>query len=411
MRRIKTLVSAYKVLTREGWKPFLRLALTRMLNETQDATAMSHVKTVDALAANWAEPRPWKNQQISVEDGPVHIAWIMSPPGETSGGHQNLFRFINFAEKAGHRCTIYLYSNFVTDIDVSSIKQMMARSNAFPRIDAEIVQYDAEKGVDDSVQAIFATGWETAYPAFLDKSLARRFYFVQDFEPLFYPVGSESVLAENTYKFGFHAITAGGWLSHKVSTDFGMTADHFDFGVEHDRYSVTNLGSRPEIFFYARPVTPRRGFEMGVMALEEFSKLRPDVKINLAGWDVASWNLPFDFENLGGVDISELNEVYNRCSAGLVVSMTNMSLLPLELVAAGVTPVVNDAPNNRMVTNNEHIKYVDATPKSLAHALAEAVAQSETSSLSSQMSKSVSHLTWERSGEQFVAHFERAMRG
>lgn len=411
MRRIKKLVSAYKVLAREGWKPFLRLTLTRLLNEAQDTSAMSHVKTSDALEANWAEDRPWKSQQVSVQNGPVHIAWIMSPPGETSGGHQNLFRFINFAEQAGHKCSVYLYSNFVSEIDVAGIKQMMQKSNAFPNIKADIFQYDSKVGVDESVQAIFATGWETAYPAYLDKSLARRFYFVQDFEPLFYPVGSESVLAENTYKFGFHAITAGGWLSHKVSTDYGMTADHFDFGVEHERYSVTNQSPRSEIFFYARPVTPRRGFEMGVMALEEFAKKRPDVKINLAGWDVASWNLPFKYDNLGGVDIAELNEIYNRCSAGLVVSMTNMSLLPLELVAAGVTPVVNDAPNNRMVTNNEFIKYVDSTPQSLAEALIEVVDNAHVNSQIQEMTNSVAHLTWERSGEQFVAHFERAMRG
>lgn len=411
MRRLNTLVSAYKVLSREGWKPFLRLTLTKLLNETQDTTAMSHVKTQDALAADWSEEQPWEKNQTVVNNAPVHIAWIMSPPGETSGGHQNLFRFINFAEKAGHKCTVYLYSNFVSEIDVVGIKKMMSTSNAFPTINAEIFQYDASAGVDPSVQAIFATGWETAYPAYLDKSCARRFYFVQDFEPLFYPVGSESVLAENTYRFGFHAITAGGWLSHKLSTEYGMKTDHFDFGVEHNRYFVTNNEKRDEIFFYARPVTPRRGFEMGVMALEEFSKLRPDIKINLAGWDVASWNLPFEFNNLGGVDISELNDVYNRCAAGLVVSMTNMSLLPLELVASGVIPVVNDAPNNRMVTDNSNILYVKPTPKALAKALAQAVADSESSSLAEELSSSISHLTWERSGEQFVRHFERAMRG
>lgn len=411
MRRLKTLSSAFRVLTKEGWKPFLRLSLTRLLNETQDVTAMSHVKTVDALNADWNDVKPWKINPTSVKKGPVHIAWIMSPPGETSGGHHNLFRFINFAEKAGHKCTIYLYSNFASVIDIKGIRQMMSRSNAFPNIRAEIFQYDPAQGVSSEIQAIFATGWETAYPAFLDKSLARRFYFVQDFEPLFYPVGSESVLAENTYRFGFHAITAGGWLSNKLSTEFGMSADHFDFGVEHERYFLKNEKKRDEIFFYARPVTPRRGFELGIMALEEFAKLRPDVKINLAGWDVSSWNLPFPYENLGGVDISKLNDIYNRCSAGLVVSMTNMSLLPLELIAAGVTPVVNDAPNNRMVTDNPYIHYVGSTPKSLAQGLARAVDEARQGRVATEMAESVRTLTWERSGEQFVTSFERAMRG
>lgn len=327
MSAVKTVKIAYRVLSREGWKPLFILILERLLG---DFHSVSHVKTVDALDVVFNSPPAHLAMPVTVNEGPVHIAWIMSPPGETSGGHHNLFRFIDFAEKAGHTCTIYFYSNHVTKIDIAEIRKMMAKSNAFPHLQAEMFEYSRDDGVSSSVQAIFATGWETAYPAFLDKSLARRLYFVQDFEPYFYPVGSESVLAENTYKFGFEAITAGGWLAHKLSTEYGMKASHFDFGVEHNRYFRTNNNDRKEIFFYARPVTARRGFELGVMALEEFSKLRPDIEINMAGWDVSSRDLPFAFNNLGGVDISHLNEIYNRCAAGLVISMTNMSLLPLD---------------------------------------------------------------------------------
>ncbi|MDK6419994.1 glycosyltransferase family 1 protein, partial [Actinotignum timonense] len=84
-------------------------------------------------------------------------------------------------------------------------------------------------GVGEEVDAIFSTGWETAYPSYLDRSNARRYYFVQDFEPSFYSVGSESVLAENTYRFGFEAFTAGRWLAKKLSTDYGMKTHPFDF--------------------------------------------------------------------------------------------------------------------------------------------------------------------------------------
>ena len=36
-----------------------------------------------------------------------------------------------------------------------------------------------------------------------------RFYLVQDFEPSFYAAGSEALMAEATYRFGFHGVTAG----------------------------------------------------------------------------------------------------------------------------------------------------------------------------------------------------------
>ena len=46
----------------------------------------------------------------------------------------------------------------------------------------------------------------------------------------FYPAGSEALLAEATYRFGFHGITAGRWLADRLRRDYGMQADHFDFG-------------------------------------------------------------------------------------------------------------------------------------------------------------------------------------
>ena len=36
----------------------------------------------------------------------------------------------------------------------------------------------------------------------------RKYYFIQDFEPYFYPVSTDFALAEDTYKLGMKAITA-----------------------------------------------------------------------------------------------------------------------------------------------------------------------------------------------------------
>jgi glycosyltransferase involved in cell wall biosynthesis len=245
----------------------------------------------------------------------------------------------------------------------------------------------------------------------LDPSGARRFYFVQDFEPGFYPVGTESVLAENTYRFGFHGITAGGWLSHKLSMEYGMVTDHFDFAVDKARYNVTNLERRDEVFFYARPVTPRRAFEFGLLVLADFAALKPDVRINLAGWDISNWDVPFPHRNLASLQISELNAVYNRCAVGLVMSLSNMSLLPLELMASGVAPVVNDAPNNRLVSDNPYIEYVPLSPLAIARRMVEIIDRPDVVERSIAMSDSLANIDWRDSGDQFIAAFERAMRG
>lgn len=384
--------------------------LSTMLSLQQTGGEML-VNLEHAAAVDWTVPTERFLEPVRVAEGPIRMAWIMSPPGAESGGHQNLFRFIDFAEQAGHHCTIYLYDNLNLTPSLAATQQMLARSGSYPDLKAEIKMYDASKGVDRSTQAIFATGWETAYASYLDRSSAKRFYFVQDFEPYFYPIGSEYVLAENTYRFGFHGITAGGWLSHKLSTEYGMPCDPFDFAVDTSLYRVTNEQPRNEVFFYARPVTARRAFELGVLALKDFSTLRPDVTINLAGWDVSGWDIPFKHKNHSSMQLAELNELYNRCAAGLVLSLTNMSLLPLELISSGVAPVVNDGPNNRMVSDNPFIEYVPPVPMALARSLAGVFDRPDATARGLEMSASVSSASWSDSGRAFVAAVERAMRG
>jgi hypothetical protein len=401
----------FRILRDEGPRALSARVLGKAHSKLTVNTPMMLVATEDAAAVDWTVPAPQLAEPITVGSGPIDIAWIMSPPGKESGGHQNLFRFIDFAEKAGHRNTIYLYTSSTGQVSIPEVKAMLSSTDAYPHLDADIRMYDRHKGVHSGTEALFATGWETAYPAYLDPTLARRFYFVQDFESSFYPLGSESVLAENTYRFGFHGITAGGWLSHKLSTEFGMKTDHFDFAVDKQRYNVTNTGRRSEVFFYARPVTPRRAFEFGLLALSDFAKLKPEVGINLAGWDVSNWHVPFEYNNLASLEISELNSVYNRCAAGLVLSLSNMSLLPLELMSSGVAPVVNDGPNNRMVSDNPFIEYVPASPVAIGRRLAEIVDRPDAPERAVAMSESVADVDWKDSGAQFVSAFERAMRG
>lgn len=363
----------------------------------------------DASEVDWTVPAPWAGEKVVVRDRPVRTAWIMHPPGEASGGHQNLFRFIDYLEKAGHEATIYLYHSADHAIDAPYLERLIKASPSFPHVNARFVEYSG--AVDARTDAIFATGWETAYPAYRDPSLARRFYFVQDFEPAFYPVGTEHVLAENTYRFGFDGITAGAWLERKLAREFGMRTASFDFAADLRNYSYTNTSRRDELFFYARPVTTRRGFELGAMALEHVARERPDLTLHLAGWDVSNYDLPFRYVNHASMKVTELDELYNRCAAALVLSLTNMSLLPLELLASGVIPVLNSGENNSMVSDNPYLQYCEPNPKALARTLLEVLDRSDQAEHAAKAAASVEGMSWDASGAQFVAFLNGAMRG
>jgi glycosyltransferase involved in cell wall biosynthesis len=402
-----------KVLHEAGFANFVALSLEFSAKnirkfsrkKSEDSTTSldrvyTRVRYEDALRADFHKGRhPWKGSKESS----LVFNWLMPPPGKGSGGHINIFRFIKFLEDAGHSCNIYLY----TQEGESRINDILAlMGDSYSNVKAKMQWLPASNEMV-AADGIFATSWETAYASLNAAQEAKRYYFVQDFEPYFYPAGGLYALAENTYKFGFFGITAGGWLAKKLHEDYGMQTDHFDFGSDPTTYSFENKNTRKEVLFYARPYTERRGFEVGLMALDLFHKKHPDYCINLVGYDVSNYDIPFPYKNLQILEINELNDLYNRCAAGLVLSFTNMSLLPLELLSSGTIPVVNGGENNRLVSNNPYIAYSENDPVSLADTLSAVVTKTDLPIYARNASESAGTASWKESGKKFIDIVER----
>jgi len=324
------------------------------------------VRKRDIIAADWQKPP--KVPKRNGHKPPFNITWVVPPMGSSSGGHLDIFRTVNYLESQGHRCQIHFYD----PLETSSLETVRENLPNYDPIKAKLF-YNQTDNIADC-DAIFATNWHTAYPVFNYKGSAKKYYYVQDFEPYFDPVGSYSTFAENTYRFGFRGLTLGRWLTEKLSSEYGMKCDYFEQGVNPKHYNLSNpLGARKRVLFYARPVTPRRGFELGVAALEIFHKAHPDYEIIFVGWDITPYEVPFPYVNKSILSAEELNELYNSCAAGMVLSLTNMSLLPLEMMAAGCSPIVNDGPQTNLVSYSQKVRYATAQPKTLAKALHDAV--------------------------------------
>lgn len=314
------------------------------------------VRAAEMARTGWKLPPP-----LPLQTGePLEVAWISAPQHGGGGGFTNVVRLAGSLERAGHRCTVYLHDRHGWSLD----QHRRAMRAWWPDLHAEI--RDLAEGLEDC-HAIFATAWETAYPALTSPARGARFYLVQDFEPSFYAAGSEALLAEATYRFGFHGVTLGPWLEQLLRSGYGMAADHFDFGCDLERYRIDLDAERTGVCLYARPSTPRRAFELAVAAIDLFAERHPEVDIHLYGEPVG--RLPFAARNHGLLVPEELNRLYNRCIAGLVLSATNLSLVPHEMLAAGCIPVVNDAEHNRIALDNPEVVYAPATPFDLANAL------------------------------------------
>jgi glycosyltransferase involved in cell wall biosynthesis len=349
-----------------------------------------HLLRASEIAAR-EEPLPgpaaWRRGE------PLTVAWVCGPPSEGSGGHTTMFRILGALERGGNRCVVYIHDRHGWELG----QHRRTVSTWWPWVEAEV--RDLALGVEDA-HVVFATSWETAYPVLSSPAKGRRCYFVQDFEPLFHPAGSEALLAEATYRFGFHGVTAGRWLAQLLRRDYGMPADHFDFGCDLEHYGFDPGSDRAGICYFCRPSTPRRAHELAIVALEAFAARHPEVEIHAFGQPPGP--VPFALTDHGLLSPAQLGGLYRRCVAGLVISATNVSLVPHEMLAAGCIPVVNDAEHNRVVLDNDQVEFAPPTPFELADALSRLVSrpQAEQRAAAAAAAGSVDSVSWEESGRR-----------
>lgn len=335
------------------------------------------------------------------DDRPMRVGWLCTPPAAGSGGHTTMFRMVRALEEAGHECHVILYDRHGGDTEA----QADVIRAAWPWVAARVrsVQ-DGLGGLD----VVVATGWESAHVlASRSEAVVHRAYFIQDYEPLFYPRGTDHALAEDTYRFGFANIALGRMVHHHLA-ELGVPSREVVFGRDIDAYTCVNDGARSGVVFYARPGMPRRGYRLGLLALERFHQRRPDQEIHLFGADVGDLSFPAVVH--GTVPPRRLNELYNQCAAGLVLSFTNISLVADEMLAAGCVPVVNDSPDTRADFDGAHAVWARPTPFSLAVALDRAVSES-TPARACAAAAGVQSNNWPATGREVVTILEDLFHG
>jgi glycosyltransferase involved in cell wall biosynthesis len=266
-------------------------------------------------------------------DRPLHIACVIPTFSRGSGGHTSIFQLMSRLERAGHTVTYWLDDPF----------GLMAGDRP-ARIRRDIQEWFAPiqgpvfKGFDDwyGADVAVATGWQTAHPAVLLPDVRARAYLIHDHETEFYATSVESRWAEDTYNLGMHAICASPWLADIVRERYGATASLFDFGVDHDVYHPMEVPRQTDtVVLYGRDMTPRRAVPLALMALKELKERRPGLRV-LSFGDSREIDVPVDYEHLGILSPRELAQLYNEGTVGLVLSLTNYSLIPQEMLACGM---------------------------------------------------------------------------
>ncbi len=266
-------------------------------------------------------------------DAPLHVACVLPPFSRGSGGHNSILQIMRRLELLGHTVSFWI------DDELGLLKgDRPARIRGDMRGWFAPVAGPVFYGFDDwyGADVVVATGWQTAHGVMVLPHCRARVYLVHDHETEFYATSVESRWAEATYGLDMHAICASPWLEELVRDHYGRTTSRFDFGVDHAAYRPRPVSRRRDtIALYGRDVTPRRAVPLALMALQELKERRPELRV-LAFGNPDAIEVPVPYEHLGILSPEELSWAFSEATVGLVLSLTNYSLIPQEMLACGL---------------------------------------------------------------------------
>lgn len=310
----------------------------------------------------------WQRLRRSFMDSPVskevkkkRIAWIIPFPGKGSGGHRTIIQNVNALIRHGYECDIYAESP--KEIDDTTVARLIDEYY-------EVCAAKCYAGFfhREQYDLVFVTGWQTLnYVRYFGN--AKKAYFIQDYEPCFFPMGDQYLTIESSYSRGYIPLTIGKWLSGKMQSEFHAPARYFDFCADLTVYHPEpNIEKENAICYVLQPEKPRRGTTIALQALQIVKEIKPDLTIYLYGSNVEV-EIPFKAEKLGIIPISKCNELYNKCLLGLCISASNPSRIPFEMMAAGLPVVELYRENNLYDLPEKGVLLAESSPASIAAAI------------------------------------------
>ncbi|MBD1878299.1 glycosyltransferase [Coleofasciculus sp. FACHB-T130] len=335
-------------------KAFLKKVINQTLlpldSYSRDATALARV-----IDFSYADISEFQQHPERVSKSGTHsVNWYL-PSFENAfyGGVMTILRTADYLFQKGGMHQRFLICG---DINADAVAEKITK--VFPALkSAEVIILNSAQAIQNIPVSDFsiATLWTTAYVLLKVQNTGLKFYFIQDFEPLFYPAGSTYAQAEATYRFGFYGIANTISLKKIYEIEYDGVSVHFtpciDTNVFYSENSLKKNDQPKRVFFYGRPGHPRNGFELAVESMRQLKKrYGSGVEILSAGanWKPEDYGLGGVLENLGLLNYEATGHLYRSCHIGLSMMMTrHPSYLPFEMMACGVLVVSNVNPSTR----------------------------------------------------------------
>ena len=358
---------------------------------------------------------------------------LRAPIAQVGGGYKVIFLLAHYLARRSH--DVHLYVEPIAHLEGKSDSEIVEFCHRyFGASSAQI--HVGHHSIADCDVAI-ATNWPTAYVVEGLTNAICKLYLIQDFEPDFYEYQSNFYKnAERTYSRPLKKIAIGRYLSQLFEERDRLPVAYFDFAIDHEIFNAIGrqtsdsctsgrvstwcrswwefirtaaLGrwstrDGPRILFFSRPSLKRRGYSVGVEALEKVHKAHPDVKISLYGMEEKP-KLPFPYVNLGVLDQKSLSEAMRDADIHLSFSFSNISQVPFQAMACGCAVVEAKVPSvEAMVADGKNCLLAEPEGNSVADAIMRLIRDDDLRrTITAAGLDFVREKTWENSCNQFEA--------
>lgn len=235
--------------------------------------------------------------------------------------------------------------------------------------------------------AFVATYWSTAEAALRVREWQRTthgiappyfVYIIQDYEPGFFPLSAQFLLAQSTYESKDQVIAV---FNTSLLQDYfhaqGLTFAHefaFEPRLPAELRTARDKWTQRDrtIVVYGRPHTPRNAFPLIVEGLRRWHEVDP----RATSWKCVSAGEPHEPVDLGGVQLRSLGKLdmatYGRLLARSAVGISLMvsphpSYPPLEMAHLGMLVITNRFDDKDLASWHDNItNLADVTPEGIA---------------------------------------------
>lgn len=332
-----------------------------------------------------------------------NVAFIVPGIDRYSGGITSILRLGTYLTRMGYKIAYIDFQNRPVEENICNAKINLSYVEG---------KFETLNGADKKeFDVVIAGNWQAVY--YLNDFDAYKMYFVQDYEPYFFKLNERYLLAKLTYQLGEHIVSLGKWNVEQISKECHVESkmNYISFPYEPGEYSKTiardfygyKLKKNIKIAVYTKEEGKRiPNILQSILehASEYFTK--KDIALEIVYFGMKKNHKVRVGRNLGKLNKDQMLKLYNDSDFGMVASMTNISLVPYEMIATGL-PVIEmqDGSFSSFFPSNSAL-LIDYNYKTLVEKIEESLKNPEILEKTSKNAfKAIENLSWEKTAAEF----------